>query len=53
MVGTAGMIDTVWYVVVVLVLSHSAILTHLQQRALLLDRIFGLGLIALAIGVAI
>ena len=53
MVGTASTIDTAWYIFVVVTLSHSAILAHLQQRAVLLDRIFGLVLIALALAVAI
>ena len=53
MVVTAGTIDTLWYAVVALALSHSAILSRLRRWAVALDRIFGLVLIALAIRVAI
>ena len=53
MVITAGTIDTLWYAVVALALSHSAILSRLRRWAVALDRIFGLMLIALAIRVAI
>jgi len=50
---TAGVIDAIWYVVVALVLSQSRLLTWLRSRALVLDRVFGVILVALAIRVAI
>ena len=53
MVITAGTVDTLWYAVVALALSHSVILSRLRRWAVAIDRIFGLVLIALAIRVAI
>ena len=50
---TAGGIDALWYIIVALLLSHSAILDRLRARARFLDRLFGLILIGLAIRVAI
>ena len=50
---TAGVIDALWYALVALALSHSAILERLRARARALDRLFGLILIALAIRVAL
>ncbi len=50
---TAGVIDAIWYIVVALVLSQSRLLAWLRSRALVLDRVFGVILIALAIRVAI
>jgi threonine/homoserine/homoserine lactone efflux protein len=50
---TAGVIDAIWYVVVALVLSQSRLLAWLRSRALVLDRVFGVILVALAIRVAI
>ena len=50
---TAGVIDVLWYALVALALSHSAILDRLRARALVLDRLFGLILIALAVRVAL
>lgn len=50
---TAGVIDAIWYIVVALVLSQSRLLTWLRSRALVLDRVFGVILVALAIRVAI
>ena len=50
---TAGVIDALWYALVALVLSHSAILERLRARARALDRLFGLILIALAVRVAL
>jgi threonine/homoserine/homoserine lactone efflux protein len=49
---TAG-IDTVWYVLVALALSHSAILDSLRQRAVLVDRVFGVVLLLLALRVVL
>ena len=53
MATTAGIIDALWYALVALVLSHSAILERLRRRAALLDRIFGVILLALAVRVAL
>ena len=53
MAATAGVIDALWYIIVAVVLSHSIILERLRARACLLDRLFGLILIALAIRVAL
>lgn len=53
MAATAGVIDALWYIIVAVVLSHSIILERLRARARLLDRLFGLILIALAIRVAL
>ena len=53
MAATAGVIDALWYIIVAMVLSHSIILERLRARARLLDRLFGLILIALAIRVAL
>ena len=50
---TAGAIDALWYALVALALSHSAILDRLRARARALDRLFGLILIALAVRVAL
>lgn len=50
---TAGIIDAIWYIVVALVLSQSRLLAWLRSRALVLDRVFGVILVALAIRVAI
>ena len=51
MAVTAGFIDTLWYAVVALALSHSAILTRLRRRSGLLEKIFGIVLVILAIRV--
>tara|TARA_B100000686_G_scaffold355127_1_gene470155 strand:- start:796 stop:1404 length:609 start_codon:yes stop_codon:yes gene_type:complete len=48
---TAGVIDTVWYILVALMLSHSRILPMLRKNSSLIDKIFGIVLIALAIRV--
>ena len=53
MAATAGVIDALWYIIVAVALSHSIILERLRARARLLDRLFGLILIALAIRVAL
>ena len=53
MAATAGVIDALWYIIVAMVLSHSIILERLRARARLLDRLFGIILIALAIRVAL
>ncbi len=46
---TAGTIDAAWYLLVVLVLSHSKVLGVLQNRAILLEKIFGFLLLLLAV----
>ena len=51
MAVTAGVIDTLWYVMVALVLSHSAILPRLRRYSKHLERIFGIVLVILAIRV--
>ncbi len=50
---TAAGIDTVWYLLVVLLLSHSVILAGLRRRAHLLERLFGLLLLLLAVRVVV
>lgn len=49
MASTAAVIDAGWYLLVVLILSHSKVLTVLRRRAALLDRIFGVLLLLLAV----
>ena len=51
MATTAGVIDTLWYTLVALALSHSSILSRLRRHSRGLDRIFGVVLIALAVRV--
>lgn len=53
MATTAWAIDTLWYVTVALVLSGTGAVTGLRRRAVLLDRIFGVVLIVLAVRVVI
>lgn len=45
---TAAGIDTLWYLLVVLLLSHSHILELLRQKAVFIDRCFGILLLFLA-----
>ena len=47
--ATAGGIDITWYIVVALVLSHTAVLDRLRRRAHIFDRVFGVILLGLAI----
>ncbi|HIN17420.1 MAG TPA: LysE family translocator, partial [Gammaproteobacteria bacterium] len=47
--ATAGGIDITWYIVVALVLSHTAVLDRLRHRAHIFDRVFGVILLGLAI----
>mgnify|MGYP001156701001 FL=1 len=47
--ATAGGIDIAWYILVALVLSHTAVLDRLRRRAHIFDRVFGVILLALAI----
>ena len=49
---TAG-IDTGWYVLVALSLSHPAILEGLRKRAVIVDRVFGVILLSLAMRVVL
>tara|TARA_Y100000588_G_C14011842_1_gene820342 strand:- start:250 stop:861 length:612 start_codon:yes stop_codon:yes gene_type:complete len=50
---TAGIIDTLWYALVALIFSHSAILPRLRRNSNLIGKIFGILLVALAIRVVI
>ena len=52
MATTAGVIDTLWYAIVALLLSHSSILPRLRRHSRGLERIFGVVLVALAVRVA-
>ena len=47
--ATAGGIDIIWYILVALVLSHTAVLDRLRRRAHIFDRVFGVILLGLAI----
>ena len=49
MVATAGAIDGLWYSIVALLLTRPRALAKLQQHGLLLDRVFGALLLALAV----
>jgi threonine/homoserine/homoserine lactone efflux protein len=51
--ATAGGIDITWYIVVALVLSHTAVLDRLRRRAHIFDRVFGVILLGLAIHILI
>lgn len=53
LVSTVTVIDGAWYCLVALALSHSSILEKLRRQAPLLDKIFGLILIAIAIRVVL
>ena len=53
MASTAGFIDAGWYLIVVLVLSHSRVLDVLRSRAVLLDRVFGVLLVLLAVRIVL
>ena len=53
MVLTAGVIDTVWYVIVALVLSGSGMVNWLRRREGLVNRIFGSLLLLVAAGLLI
>ena len=48
-VATAGAIDGLWYSIVALLLTRPRALAKLQQHGLLLDRVFGALLLALAV----
>ena len=48
----AAGIDTAWYLLVAAVLSHGPVLGWLRRRAVWIDRVFGVLLVALAIRVA-
>lgn len=49
MASTAALIDAGWYLLVVLVLSHSRVLEVLRSRAGQLDKVFGFLLLLLAV----
>jgi threonine/homoserine/homoserine lactone efflux protein len=49
--GTAAIIDILWYAAVALLLSRTAVLAQFQRHNLLLSRVFGAILIALAFSV--
>jgi len=51
MASLAAGIDAVWYAIVALALSHSAVLERLRRRAGVLDRVLGVVLLALALRV--
>ena len=51
MMGTASVIDAVWYIIVALVLSHSQVLKKLQSKSATIDKISGVILLGLAIRV--
>jgi len=48
---TAALIDAGWYLLVVLMLSHSSILNTLRAKAGMLDKVFGFMLVLLAVRV--
>ena len=50
---TAGVVDALWYIIVALVLSHSLVIDRLRAKARLLDRLFGVILIGLAVTVIV
>jgi threonine/homoserine/homoserine lactone efflux protein len=49
--GTAAIVDILWYAAVALLLSRTAVLAQFQRHNLLLSRVFGAILIALAFSV--
>ena len=51
MMGTASVIDAVWYIIVALVLSHSQVLKKLQSKSATIDKISGVILLGLAMRV--
>ena len=51
MVATATLIDASWYLLVALALSHSRVIERLQNNAVLIDRVSGGILVALALRV--
>jgi len=51
MASTAWLVDTTWYVLVAVVLSHSTVLPWLRARSLWIDRITGVVLILVAVRV--
>ncbi len=53
MVGTAWAIDALWYSLVALGLSHGPVIAALRVRGALVERLFGLILIAVAVRVAL
>ena len=53
MAATVWLTDTLWYLVVALLVSHSLFYERLRARAQLIDRCFGVLLIVVALTVAI
>ena len=51
--ATAGGIDALWYVLVAIALSRSGVLERLRARAVIIDRVTGVVLVAVAVRVAI
>jgi threonine/homoserine/homoserine lactone efflux protein len=51
MVATVGVTDAIWYCLVVTMLSHNTFLATLQRSAQIIDRVFGVILLALALSV--
>ena len=49
MVAIAGIIDTTWYVFVAVILTGTSIIDKLKDNAVFIDRLIGIGLLALAI----
>ncbi len=52
MVGTVSGIDTLWYCLVAIVLSHSVILTKLRDNAHIVEKTTGIALLAVAARIA-
>jgi threonine efflux protein len=53
MVLTVGVTDALWYSLIAVLVSHPSFLKALADRALVLDRVFGVIIIALAVTVAL
>lgn len=51
MVATVGVTDASWYALMVVLISRRGFLAHLQRSAVLIDRVFGVILILLALSV--
>ena len=51
MVATVGVVDAAWYCVLVLLVSHDAVLVRLRASSVLIDRLLGLLLVLLAFSV--
>ena len=51
MIATAGSIDILWYVFIAMTMSHSCIIDRLQNKAVLINKISGIIMVALALRV--